>query len=80
MWNARRAYGWPVPQFKEDSAFKAKLAHFAGTPVTLAAPLVRGIGYVYLIKHGPGDVRMYGPRSSAKSLLHALEVAAASAW
>lgn len=35
---------------------------------------------VYLIKHGPGDVRLYGPRSSAKSLLHALEVAAASAW
>jgi sarcosine oxidase subunit gamma len=34
----------------------------------------------YLIKHGPGDVRLYGPRSSAASLLHALEAAAASAW
>ncbi len=34
----------------------------------------------YLIKHGAGTARLYGPRSSAKSLLHALEVAAASAW
>jgi sarcosine oxidase subunit gamma len=34
----------------------------------------------YLIKHGPGAVRICGPRSSAKSLLHALEAAAASAW
>jgi len=34
----------------------------------------------YLIKHGAGSARLYGPRSSAKSLLHALEVAAASVW
>jgi len=34
----------------------------------------------YLIKHGAGSVRLYGPRSSAESLLHALAVAAASAW
>ncbi len=34
----------------------------------------------YLIKHGPGQARLYGPRSSAKSLLHALEMAAASVW
>ena len=34
----------------------------------------------YLIKHGPGAARLYGPRSSAQSLLHALEVAAASVW
>ncbi|MFM7333406.1 MAG: sarcosine oxidase subunit gamma [Tabrizicola sp.] len=35
---------------------------------------------VYLIKHGPGAARLYGPRSSAESLLHALETAAHSAW
>ena len=34
---------------------------------------------VYLIKHGPGAARIYGPRSSAESLLHALEMAAHSA-
>jgi sarcosine oxidase subunit gamma len=34
---------------------------------------------VYLIKHGPGAARVYGPRSSAESLLHALEPAAHSA-
>jgi sarcosine oxidase subunit gamma len=34
---------------------------------------------VYLIKHGPGAARVYGPRSSAQSLLHALETAAVSA-
>lgn len=34
----------------------------------------------YLIKHGAGSARLYGPRSSANSLLHALEVAAVSAW
>lgn len=34
----------------------------------------------YLIKHGPGAARLYGPRSSAASLLHAIEVAAVSAF
>ncbi|MBL9046347.1 MAG: sarcosine oxidase subunit gamma [Tabrizicola sp.] len=34
----------------------------------------------YLIKHAAGAARLYGPRSSAKSLLHALEVAAHSVW
>lgn len=33
---------------------------------------------VYLIKYGPSKARLYGPRSSAQSLLHALEVAAAA--
>lgn len=33
---------------------------------------------VYLVKHGSGAARIYGPRSSAESLLHALETAAAS--
>lgn len=31
---------------------------------------------VYLVKHGPGAARIYGPRSSADSLLHALETTA----
>lgn len=34
----------------------------------------------YLVKQGAGAARIYGPRSSATSLLHALEVAAASAF
>ena len=34
----------------------------------------------YIIKNGPGAARLYGPRSSAQSLLHAVEVAAASVW
>jgi sarcosine oxidase subunit gamma len=34
---------------------------------------------VYLVKHGPGAARVYGLRSSAESLLHALKVAAAAA-
>ena len=33
---------------------------------------------VYLIKHGPDKARLYGPRSSAESLLHAIETAARS--
>lgn len=37
----RRVYDWSVPQFKEDTVFQARLAHFAGTPVTLAAPLAK---------------------------------------
>ncbi len=32
----------------------------------------------YLVKHGAGAVTLYGPRSSARSLLHCLETAAAS--
>jgi sarcosine oxidase, subunit gamma len=35
---------------------------------------------VYLIKHGPGKACLYGPRSSAESLLHALETAAHAAF
>ena len=35
---------------------------------------------VYLIKHGPDKARLYGPRSSAESLLHALETMAGSAY
>jgi sarcosine oxidase, subunit gamma len=35
---------------------------------------------VYLIKHAPGAARLYGPRSSAESLLHAIETAAHSAF
>jgi sarcosine oxidase subunit gamma len=35
---------------------------------------------VYLIKYGPGAARLNGPRSSAESLLHALETAAHSAF
>lgn len=35
---------------------------------------------VYLIRHRAGAVRLYGPRSSAQSLLHALETAARSVF
>jgi sarcosine oxidase subunit gamma len=34
----------------------------------------------YLVKHGPGAARVFGPRSSAASLLHAVEVAATAAF
>jgi sarcosine oxidase, subunit gamma len=34
----------------------------------------------YLVKLGKGAARVYGPRSSAQSLLHAVEVAATSAF
>jgi hypothetical protein len=33
----RSAYGWPAPRMAEDADFGAQLAHFPGTPVTLAA-------------------------------------------
>ncbi|WP_284165759.1 sarcosine oxidase subunit gamma [Frigidibacter sp. SD6-1] len=39
--------------------------------------LVEHIG-CYLIRRRQGEVTLYGPRSSAKSLLHAIETAAAS--
>ncbi len=35
---------------------------------------------VYLIKHDLGAARIYGPRSSAESLLHAIKTAAHSLW
>lgn len=35
----RRVYGWAEPAHSEDGAFGARLARFAGTPVTLAEPL-----------------------------------------
>lgn len=53
---------------------------FHGKPKSYATRTVIEHLGCYLVKNGPGAVRLYGPRSSAKSLLHALEVAAASAW
>jgi hypothetical protein len=35
----RSVYGWPAPQLDEDAGLGARLAHFSGTPVTLAAAL-----------------------------------------
>ncbi len=35
---------------------------------------------VYLIRQGADAARIYGPRSSAQSLLHALEAAAKAVW
>lgn len=42
----QRVYGWAAPEMREDDGFGAALAHFAGTPVTLAAP--RGAGDTWL--------------------------------
>lgn len=53
---------------------------FGAVPVGYATRTVMEHLGVYLIKHGPGSARIYGPRSSAESLLHALETAAASAF
>jgi sarcosine oxidase, subunit gamma len=53
---------------------------FAAVPSGYATrTVVEHLG-VYLIKHARGAVRIYGPRSSAESLLHALQTAAASVW
>ena len=35
----RSVYGWPAPETGEDAGLGARLAHFPGTPVTLAAGL-----------------------------------------
>ena len=37
----RRVYGLPAPAVQDNPGFGAKLAYFEGTPVMLAAPLVR---------------------------------------
>jgi Glyoxalase-like domain len=36
----RRAYSWDAPRLEEHADFGAKLAHFPGTPVMLAEPVV----------------------------------------
>jgi hypothetical protein len=38
----RRVYGWRAPQTTDDATFGARLAHFAGSPVVLAAPQTAG--------------------------------------
>lgn len=38
----RKAYGWSAPSIEEHKEFGAKMAHFSGTPVMLAAPLDQG--------------------------------------
>lgn len=53
---------------------------FAQVPQGFATRTVIDHLGCYLIKHSHGALRLYGPRSSAQSLLHALEVAAASVW
>lgn len=50
----------------------------AAAPVGFASRTVIDHLGCYLIKRAAGEVTLYGPRSSAASLLHALEVAATS--
>jgi sarcosine oxidase, subunit gamma len=50
----------------------------ARKPVGFATRTVMDHLGVYLIKRGNNDVTLYGPRASAQSLLHALEVTAKS--
>lgn len=51
---------------------------FPGAPDGFATRTVIEHSGCYLVKRGPGEVVLYGSRSSARSLLHALETAAAS--
>jgi len=53
---------------------------FRSVPAGYATRTVMEHLGVYLIKHGPGSARIFGPRSSADSLLHALETAALSVF
>ena len=53
---------------------------FGAVPTGYATRTVMEHLGVYLIKLGPSTARIYGPRSSAESLLHALETAAYSAF
>jgi hypothetical protein len=38
----QQAYGWLPPLHEKHKEFGAKMAHFSGTPVVLAAPLDNG--------------------------------------
>jgi sarcosine oxidase subunit gamma len=51
---------------------------FPAAPAGYASRTVIEHTGCYLVKQGAGEVTLHGPRSSARSLLHALEVAAAS--
>jgi sarcosine oxidase, subunit gamma len=53
---------------------------FQGVPVGYATRTVIEHLGCYLIKEAEDAVRLYGPRSSAESLLHALKIAATSAY
>jgi sarcosine oxidase subunit gamma len=53
---------------------------FASVPEGYATRTMMEHLGVYLIKHGSGTARIYGPRSSAQSLLHAIETAAHSVF
>lgn len=51
---------------------------FPVAPAGFASRVVIEHTGCYLVKQSAGEVTLYGPRSSARSLLHALEVTAAS--
>jgi sarcosine oxidase, subunit gamma len=51
---------------------------FPAAPVGFASRTVIEHTGCYLIKRAAGAATLYGPRSSARSLLHALTVAATS--
>jgi sarcosine oxidase subunit gamma len=53
---------------------------YTARPIGYATRTVMEHLGVYLIKRGPGAARIYGPRSSAESLLHAIETAAHSVF
>lgn len=49
----RRVYDWPAPNVEDHPEFGARLAHFEGTPVILAAPLGQSWLSDRLARFGP---------------------------
>jgi hypothetical protein len=77
----RRVYGWSVPQLKEDPIFGARLAYFAGTPVTLTAPLANDDWLAErLARFGPSPCAYLLGTSDFEAASRHFELMPASDW
>ena len=77
----RRVYGWPAPQIDEDAGLSARLAHFPGTPVTLAAALTES-GWLAerLVQFGESPCAFLLGAADVDAMARRFPLAGSGAW
>ena len=76
----RRVYNWPAPKMEDHPDFAARLAHFEGTPVILAAPLGRSWLSDRLGRFGPLPAAFLLGTSDFKAAAAHFSLPGASTW
>jgi predicted enzyme related to lactoylglutathione lyase len=77
----RQVYGWPVPQVDKDTDLGARLAHFPGTPVTLAATVQKS-GWLAerLVQYGESPCAFLLGTEDVDAMARRFPLARSGAW